>query len=82
MRSLWRSMAASWLGGQATDALMGESAFDELMLPAEGRAPVFLVRPRSEVSHHAIMPDPRRDHLQSEMAIDAVRAAAILKPKK
>ena len=81
MRSLWRLMAANWLGWQASDALVGKSALDELMLPTEVHPPAFLVRRCSEVSHHAIMSDPARDHPGSEMAIDEVLAAAILNPE-
>jgi hypothetical protein len=56
MRSLWRMIAARWLGGQASDALTGDTALLDLLMPGDGNAPpAFLVRRQSEVSHRAMM---------------------------
>ena len=65
MRSLWRTIAARWLGGQVSDALAGDAALLDLLTPADGQAaPAFLVRRQSEVSHRAMM--SRHDQAQSE----------------
>lgn len=64
MRSLWRTIAARWLGGRATDALTGDAALLDLLTPAEGQTPpVFLVR-QSVVSHRAMM--SQQDHAEAE----------------
>ena len=56
MHSLWRMMAASWLGGQASDALTGDATLLDLLMPRDNlAAPAFLVRRQSEVSHRAMM---------------------------
>jgi hypothetical protein len=56
MRSLWRMIAARWLGGQASDALTGDAALFDLLTPGDMNAPPpFVVRRQSEVSHRAMM---------------------------
>jgi hypothetical protein len=61
MRSLWRMMAARWLGGQGSDALTGDATLFDLMMPPESpAAPAFLVRRQSEVSHRAMMVQQER----------------------
>ncbi len=56
MRSLWRMIAARWLGGQATDALTGDAALLDLLTPVDANAPPpFVVRRHAEVSHRAMM---------------------------
>lgn len=55
MRSLWKTIAVRWLGGQASDALTADATLLELLMPAESEPPAFLVRRLSEVSHRAMM---------------------------
>ena len=38
MRSLWRMIAARWLGGQASDALTGDAALLDLLMPRDSEA--------------------------------------------
>ncbi len=65
MRSLWRMIAARWLGGQASDALTGDAALLDLLMQVESNAtPVFLVRGQSRVSHRAMM--AQQDQARSE----------------
>jgi hypothetical protein len=65
MRSLWRMIAARWLGGQASDALTGDTALLDLLTPQDSDAPpAFLVRRQTEVSHRAMM--SQQDRAQSE----------------
>lgn len=59
MRSLWRRIAARWLGGQGSDALAGDSALLDLIDGARMRTPpAFQVSCQSEVSHRAMMSPP------------------------
>jgi hypothetical protein len=55
MRSLWRMMAVRWLGGGASDALTGDVALRDLLMPGDPVAAGFEVRRTSEVSHRAMM---------------------------
>ncbi|MGH7048202.1 MAG: hypothetical protein ACREE2_17640 [Stellaceae bacterium] len=55
MRSLWRTIAARWLGGQGSDALTGDSMLLDLIMPSEPRAPEFRVERHSAVSHRAML---------------------------
>lgn len=57
MRSLWRSIAAQWLGGAGSDALTGDSALAELLL-SEQAAPVFRVARTREPCLPVIAPPP------------------------
>jgi hypothetical protein len=70
MRSLWRTIAAQWLGGQGSEALTGDSALlDMLMLAAHGRnQPAFRVSRQSQVSPHAIMSRRRAGQADDEPA--------------
>jgi hypothetical protein len=55
MRSLWRMIALRWLGGQGSEALIGDSALLDLLSSGERAPPSgFAVSRRSGVSHHAI----------------------------
>jgi hypothetical protein len=72
MRSLWRTIAARWLGGRASDALTGDAVLLDLLTPAEGQAsPVFLVR-QSAVSHRAMMSQQDRAEAERETALGPV----------
>jgi hypothetical protein len=65
MRSLWRMIAARWLGGRGSDALTGDTALLDLLIHEDGNTrPGFLVRRQSEVSHRAMM--SQQDGAQSE----------------
>jgi hypothetical protein len=56
MRSLWRVMAARWLGGEASDALTGDATLLDLLMPRDSLgALTYVVRRQSEVSHRAMM---------------------------
>ena len=55
MLSLWRMMAMRWLGGGASDALTGDVALRDLLMPADPVATGFQVRRTSGVSHRAMM---------------------------
>ncbi len=67
MRSLWRTLALQWLGGDGSEGLTGDSTVLEslrLSEPAE-TAPAFDVRGEIGVSHQAMLstggarrPDP------------------------
>jgi hypothetical protein len=76
MRSLWRSIAARWLGGRASETLTGDGALDQL-LAAEMPAPAYLVQRRSEVSHRAMLPQPECEPQQRETMVDKTPAGAI-----
>jgi len=70
MRSLWRMIAARWLGGQATDALTGDAALLDLLTPVDANAPPpFVVRRQSEVSHRAMMSQQDRAAPERETAL-------------
>jgi hypothetical protein len=59
MRSLWRLIAARWLGGQASEALTGATAVNDFLLRENtAEPPAFLVRRRSEVSRRTTMSTP------------------------
>ena len=57
MRSLWRNLALQWLGGDASEALTGDSTVLEALLngDAEGPAAVFDVQREPGVSHQAML---------------------------
>jgi hypothetical protein len=56
MRSLWRMMAARWLGGHASHGLNGDAALLDLLMPADPLLTAgFQVRRTSGVSHRAMM---------------------------
>jgi hypothetical protein len=76
MRSLWKKMALRWLAGRASERLTGDSLIDLLMAPAAVHSPAFLVV-RCEVSPHAIMAHPDRDHAAAQREIDEALAGAI-----
>jgi hypothetical protein len=57
MRSLWRFMAAQWLGGTGSEVLTGDSALTDLLLP-EPTAPVFRVARSRERRLPAITASP------------------------
>jgi hypothetical protein len=70
MRSLWRMIAVRWLGGEASDALTGETTLLDLMMPGNADVPpAFLVRRQSEVSHRAMMSQQRRVRPEDETAL-------------
>jgi hypothetical protein len=70
MRSLWRMIAARWLGGQASEALTGDAALVDLLMPGDKTAPpAFLERRQSEVSHRAMMAQQDRPQSQHEPAL-------------
>lgn len=57
MRSLWRMLALQWLGGEASEALTGDSTMLDMLLfgePARA-AQAFDVQRRAGVSHQAMM---------------------------
>jgi hypothetical protein len=63
MRSLWRTLALRWLGGDGSEALTGDSAILEgLLLGANQRTTeTFDVRREPRVSARAMMlPNPER----------------------
>jgi hypothetical protein len=76
MRSLWRMIALRWLGGQGTEALIGDSALLDLLTIGE-RAPRigFEVSRRSGVSHHAMNSHQGSDHAVLEPMIGAKSGA-------
>jgi hypothetical protein len=62
MRSLWRMIAARWLGGQGSDALTGDSTLLDLIMPSaphssppHSTVPGFRVERHAAVSHRAMM---------------------------
>ena len=56
MRSLWRKMAARWLGGEASESLTGDTGlFDVIMRNGAEFESAFVVRRQSGVSHQAMM---------------------------
>lgn len=56
MRSLWRKMAARWIGGEASESLTGDTGlFDVIMQNGAEFESTFLVRRQSGVSHQAMM---------------------------
>jgi hypothetical protein len=61
MRSLWRFMALQWLGGEGSQALSGDSALIDLLLP-EQTAPCFRVvrnpQPHTFATPASPAPDP------------------------
>jgi hypothetical protein len=74
MRSLWRMIAARWLGGQGSDALTGDTALTDLLMARDSEAaPGFLVRRQSQVSHHAMM--AQQDQVRPERETTGGQAA-------
>lgn len=56
MRSLWRVIAARWLGGKGSEALTGETTLFDILAEAErARPPAVVVRREVRVSHQAMM---------------------------
>ena len=56
MRSLWRMMAARWLGGEVSEALTGVTGlFDTIMQTGAQLEATFLVRRQSGISRQARM---------------------------
>ena len=56
MRSLWRMMAARWLGGEVSEALTGDTGlFDTIMQTGAQLEATFLVRRQSGISRQALM---------------------------
>jgi hypothetical protein len=72
VRSLWRMIASRWLGGEASEALTGDSALLDLLMPAGGTQvrPSFEVKRLTEVSHRAMMSrhDPGPEHGEDAVA--------------
>lgn len=70
MRSLWRMIAARWLGGQASETLTGDAVLVELLTAADGNArPAILVSRQDAVSHQAMMSqhDPAEPNLETAL---------------
>jgi hypothetical protein len=65
MRSLWRFMASQWLGGEGSEALSGDSALIDLLLPAP-TAPSFRVVRSSQARAFAISTSPASDAAERE----------------
>ena len=56
MHSIWRELALQWLGGEASEALVGDTSFlDRFPIAAETAAPVFRVSRVDGVSHDAML---------------------------
>ena len=56
MRSLWREMAARWLGGPGADAVTGDAVLLDVLPVRDGRAdPAFLVRREPDTPHPRAM---------------------------
>lgn len=56
MRSLWRMMAARWLGGEVSEGLTDDtSLFDVIAQNGDELGSAFLVRRQSGISHQAMM---------------------------
>jgi len=72
MRSLWRMIAARWLGGQASDGLTGDTALLDLLTPEDGAPPAFLVRRQTAASHRAMMSQQDRAQLEHESTLGHV----------
>src|SRR5579871_5913453 len=65
MRSLWKSLAVRWLGGRASEALVGEITPLELLLSeAAPTAPTFAVRRLAAVSPRALLAQQPRAALR------------------
>ncbi len=76
MRSLWRMIAARWLGGQASDALTGDAVLLDLLTPGDASAsPPFAVHRRSGVSHRAMMAPQDQAAPERETALGSGVAA-------
>jgi hypothetical protein len=65
MRSLWRYMALQWLGGEGSEALSGDSALIDLLLP-EQTAPFFRVVRNAQDHTFAIPASPVSDPAEKE----------------
>jgi hypothetical protein len=73
MRSLWKVMAARWLGTDASEALTEETVVIELLLRGDrDAAPPVAVRREPAVSYRAMM--LRLEHAQAERDADPVVA--------
>src|SRR5579871_6119623 len=72
MRSLWKSLAVRWLGGRASEALVGEITPLELLLSeAAPTAPTFAVRRLAAVSPRALLAQQPPEALHGVAAADA-----------
>jgi hypothetical protein len=73
MRSLWRMIATRWLGGQGSEALIGDSAVLDLLMTGESAQAslTFKVRRRSGVSHEAMISQQGFDQATLEPVIVA-----------
>ena len=71
MRPLWRMIALRWLGGQGSEALIGDSALiDLLMIEESAHASLaFEVRRQSGVSHLAMTSQQASDRALVEPVI-------------
>jgi hypothetical protein len=65
MRSLWRFMALQWLGGEGSEALSGDSALIDLLLP-EQTVPCFRVVRNPQTHAFAAPASPALDPAEKE----------------
>src|SRR5579883_1415012 len=83
MRSLWKSLAVRWLGGRASEALVGEITPLELLLSeAAPTAPTFAVRRLAAVSPRALLPQQPPAALHGVAAADDPATPAPVAPEQ
>jgi hypothetical protein len=71
MRSLWRTLALQWLGGEGSEALTADSAILDMMFGEHARTMhTFDVQRAAEVSHHAMMSTSAEQQPDAEAAED------------
>jgi hypothetical protein len=70
MRSLWRTLALQWLGGNGSEGLVGHSTVLESLISDDHLqpTPVFSVRREPGVSHRAMMSPISASELEPEIA--------------
>lgn len=74
MRSLWKTIAARWLGAEGSPGLAGDTLRDLLTVPDEITRPGFLLRRSAEVSRRAVMTQPTRPPRKAAAAAELAAA--------
>ena len=71
MRSVWRTLALQWLGGEGSEALTADSAILDMMFGEHARTKqAFDVQRAAEVSHRAMISTSAEQQLNAEIALD------------
>jgi hypothetical protein len=70
MRSLWRTLALQWLGGEGSEALTADSVILDMVFGEDVRTMHAFDVQRAAVSHHAILSASADQRPDAEAALD------------